>query len=180
MKNWMKHALLMAFALCTAATMTACDSDDDDNGGKVPTSGTFTLEYLTAGEMFDLFDITMVYTDESGVEKSEVITLDKCGASSFEDFTYSYKRDVKCSKLPASADFSVNLTLKADYPVKEKYTFYRTQCITWTDNLGKSSIIRGYSSKINGLTQEGLIKLYQSKSESLGAYVDEAGHISMK
>ena len=111
---------LLYILLGTAATicLSACDDNGQNGGGGNPGGGTddnVTAEvtYSVAGgeDILSLFDITAIYTDETGSRKEQKLTSLPC------DITLS-----TIETLPFEAAVSLTLTERPEYPDKEKYT----------------------------------------------------------
>lgn len=111
---------LLYILLGTAATicLSACNDNGQNGGGGNPGGGTddnVTAEvtYSVAGgeDILSLFDITAVYTDETGSRKEQKLTALPC------DITLP-----TVETLPFEAAVSLTLTERPEYPEKEQYT----------------------------------------------------------
>lgn len=109
MKKKLKTMAMALMAVAAVAGFAACSSSDDDN----TTSGTYgkiTFDYTFSDDFRNVVDVKLSYLDSDGkTRKTETIT------------SSPFHREVIYKSLPITAKDTLTLTLKANYPEKDKY-----------------------------------------------------------
>ena len=101
-----RHFILAVLALlCSATMLTACGSDDDDNGSSEdvnkPVAGVMNLKMSVSDQMLNALDMSIEYYDAAGILQTEQVT------------TKDLEKNVK-TKLPAKLGVRVKVRVKAN------------------------------------------------------------------
>ena len=131
MKKILSFATLLLVAVFTSMAFVSC-GDDDDNSTSKKTSQYVNYTFNPTDDFKALFDFTVTYTDANGNEQTEAIT------------TFPYTKYFTVTKFPASGKFVINVTPKAEYEAKDKYT------IGWSTLLKTDG--RNGTGGVNGLS----------------------------
>ena len=158
MKKLMRMMAMALMAVAMTVGFAACSSSDDDNnggGGTTPekpkiTAGKAVFDITFPGDLLAVADVTFIYTDADGREKTENVT------------STNFKKEVVYTKLPVNVSYTCKATLKSNYTPKDKYNFPLSGEISYgiitSDGKFTSTSKAGVVPGINGVKGENLEK----------------------
>lgn len=150
MKKYFKNIMLAAVAVLGMTTLAACSSSDDNpEEEQKPTSGVFVYNFYLSETVLKVADIKITYTDCSGKEITEEVTVEKCskditnGEAKEKGATMCYTKEIKATSLPATSGYKMKWTRTAEELTEEKYSLPYGMLVSFKPNIGSISNDKG-------------------------------------